>query len=104
MGRFAARAALLSLVAVPVVPAQQAPSANAAKNVTAPFVGEWTGQLEYRDFQSDERVHLPAWLTVKPGSLANTLEFTYTYDDSPSKVVVERSVVTIDPAARRYMV
>jgi hypothetical protein len=65
------------------------------EQIYAGLVGEWTGQLEYRDFSSDERVVLPAWLTLKPSADGRSLRFTYTFDDGPTKTVVESSTVTI---------
>jgi hypothetical protein len=63
------------------------------------FVGDWVGQLEYRDFSNDSRVFLPTWLTVSPTADGRSLEFAYTYDDGPTKTVKERSLVSIDIAA-----
>ena len=68
------------------------------------LTGSWTGQLEYRDFQSDKHVALPTWLEVKPVSDGKSLQFVYTYDDGPTKTVTEISTVNIDPAAHRYVV
>ena len=45
--------------AVPVQP----PAAGFDK-LYAGFIGEWVGQLEYRDFSSNQRVFLPTWLMV----------------------------------------
>jgi len=68
------------------------------------MTGEWTGHLEYRDYQSDERVMLPTWLEVKPASDGNSVVFSYTYDDGPTKTVLEKSSITVDPSARTYTV
>jgi hypothetical protein len=66
--------------------------------------GEWTGQLEYRDFSTEEHVVLPAWLEVKPAADGKSLQFTYIYDDGPTKIVTSSSTVAIDPASHRYTV
>lgn len=63
----------------------------------AALTGAWTGQLEYRDFQSNERVFLPTWLTVTQAG--GPLQFDYVYDDGPAKTVRERMRLTLDAAA-----
>ncbi len=62
--------------------------------------GQWAGTLEYRDFQSDKRVSLPTNLeaTAKPD--VSSLEFSYTYDDGPTKIVHESATLSIDAAKR----
>jgi hypothetical protein len=67
------------------------------------FTGSWTGVLQYRDFQSDGMVRLPTWLEIT-GSPDGALHLTYTYDDGPTKTVVERSTVSFDIAAKSYTV
>lgn len=101
---------LLSLIAAgdaPICGSQQptqAAAPSSADSVTAPFVGDWVGVLEYRDFQSDARVQLPTWLSVQPASNANSVILIYTYDDGPTKTVIEKSTVSIDSATKRYTV
>ncbi len=63
------------------------------------FVGDWVGQLEYRDFSNNSRVFLPTWLRVTRSSDGRSLQFAYIYDDGPNKTVKELSVVSIDTAA-----
>ena len=63
------------------------------------IVGEWVGQLEYRDYSDNERVFLPTWLTVKPGADGKSAQFTYTYDDGPNKTVKELSTVVLSASA-----
>jgi hypothetical protein len=65
----------------------------------ANFAGEWTGQLEYRDYQSDERVFLPTWLTIRTSSDGRELNLAYVYDDGPTKVVRETLMLTLFPQA-----
>ncbi len=72
--------------------------------VYAGLAGEWTGQLEYRDYTSNERVTLPTWLEVKDTPDGRSLELRYTYDDGPAKVVTETATVTIDAAKGQYTV
>jgi len=84
--------------------APQKPSLQSAQGseLDAAMVGAWTGTLEYRDYQSDGRVTLPTWLTIKRE--ASGLQFDYVYDDGPTKVVRESTLVTIDLATKTYRV
>jgi hypothetical protein len=75
-------------------------SAGATDGITANFSGDWTGQLEYRDYQSDGRVFLPTWLSLRPGENAHQVSFAYTYDDGPTKVVREQLFLTLSPEAK----
>ena len=114
--------AALMLTSVPTVPqtantaapipqsASPAPPAAAAVSVTSTrdqlyirLNGAWTGQLEYRDFQSDKHVALPTWLDIKTSPDGSSLQFTYTYDDGPSKILIEHSTIKIDPANHQFM-
>lgn len=63
----------------------------------APFVGDWSGTLEYRDFASDRTVVVPTTLTVSERD--GDAHFAYTYDDGPGKIVRADDAVTFDPAA-----
>ena len=86
------------------IPAQYlpatAPAAAAPGDDAASFVGDWTGQLEYRDYQTNERVFLPTWLSVHESGDAGHLTFAYTYDDGPDKGVREILELSLSPAAR----
>lgn len=79
-------------------PAAPAPvAAPVSKNpLYAQFLGAWTGQLEYRDFQSDEQVFLPTWLTIRESPDARSLQLDLVYDDGPTKIVRERMLIAID--------
>jgi hypothetical protein len=68
----------------------------AAGKIYEPFIGAWTGELEYRDFQSDQRTKLPTWLVVQLSPDGRGMQFHYTYDDGPTKVVEELAAVTVD--------
>ncbi len=67
--------------------------------------GSWVGTLEYRDYSeaatSLKRVKLPTWLRVEMAGV--NLLFQYVYDDGPTKTVTEKSTVTIDASANRYV-
>ncbi len=71
----------------------------APSSLTAQFAGSWTGQLEYRDFQSNAQVFLPTWLTIRERPDRTSLELDYIYDDGPSKTVRERMILAVDRAA-----
>jgi hypothetical protein len=84
--------------------ATQATAAIVVGKIYEPFIGAWTGELEYRDFQSDQRVKLPTWLVVQLSPDGRGMQFHYTYDDGPSKVVEELAAVTIDPQGSTFTV
>jgi hypothetical protein len=99
-----ARSVLLALVCVggcarPPAPAPPVAAATPAGSLTAQFAGAWTGQLEYRDFQSDAQVFLPTWLTIRERPDRTSLELDYVYDDGPNKTVRERMTLALDRAA-----
>jgi hypothetical protein len=104
---------LLPLAVSAPIPAPSEPICRAA-SLSAPdplpndayqgFVGDWTGVLEYRDFQSNERVKLPTWLDVKLSANGAGLDFTYTYDDGPGKIVKELSHIAIDAERHTFIV
>ena len=75
------------------------PPAISPDHVYSGFVGDWVGQLEYRDFSNNSRVLLPTWLRVTRSSDERSLQFAYIYDDGPNKTVKELSVVSIDITA-----
>jgi hypothetical protein len=74
---------------------QPAPAVPVGK-IYEPFIGAWTGELEYRDFQSDQRVKLPTWLVVQLSPDGRGMQFHYIYDDGPTKIFEELAAVTID--------
>jgi hypothetical protein len=97
------------LFLITLVSAQQTAVKSAAKSsqieqIDANLLGSWTGHLQYRDFQSDKLVNLPTWLEVTSAADQKSLLFAYTYDDGPSKVVLERSTVTLDIPNRTFTV
>jgi hypothetical protein len=73
--------------------------ATSLDQVYGGFVGDWVGQLEYRDFSDNSRVFLPTWLRVTRSTDGRSLEFAYVYDDGPNKTVKELSAFSIDTAA-----
>ena len=96
--------------AIHVLPARQsAPAPQTAspvplERVYQAFVGNWTGELEYRDYRSDQHVKLPTWLDVTVSPDGRGLQFHYLYDEGPNKVVEEVSAVTIDPQMSMFTV
>jgi hypothetical protein len=90
-----------SILGALLLPATLATAQAPPSDLNANFVGRWTGQLEYRDFQSNAQVFLPTWLTITETADHKALQFNYVYDDGPSKTVRELMIVTIDPAASK---
>lgn len=85
------------------------PPATLLPNISelrAALIGSWVGTLEYRDYSepatSTKRVKLPTWLRVEPAG--EDLNFRYRYDDGPSKIVTEISVIRIDSEKNRYSI
>ena len=95
------QAALLALVLSGAVFASAQAPAAAVKDLNANFVGRWTGQLEYRDFQTNAQTFLPTWLTIIETPDQKSLRFNYIYDDGPTKVVRELMTVTLDPSTSK---
>ena len=70
-------------------------------DLIASFVGNWVGQLEYRDYSNNERVFLPTWLKITETNDQRALEFSYVYDDGPTKTVREHMTFQLDVATHR---
>ena len=66
-------------------------------HLTAAFAGEWTGKLEYRDYQTNGRVALPTLLSASASTDGRELTLNYTYDDGPGKTVHEIEIFTLFP-------
>jgi hypothetical protein len=60
------------------------------------LLGAWSGELQYRDYQSNQLVSLPTWLDITVAPDNRTLQFKYLYDDGPNKLVQEISQVAFD--------
>ena len=71
-----------------------------ARSLNENLTGEWVGQLEYRDFRTNERVFLPTWLIMTPGRDGASVKFNYTYDDGPTKTVREELTLAISAGAK----
>ena len=65
------------------------------------FLGNWTGQLEYRDYRTSERVFLPTWLKITETPDHQSIVLSYIYDDGPAKTVRESVTVTLDAPAHK---
>lgn len=77
----------------------QQPATGGASTVYAGLTGDWVGQLQYRDFSSNERVFLPTWLSVQIQADGKSVQLAYTYDDGPNKTVKELSTLVLDATA-----
>src|SRR5580698_6427341 len=95
------QAAVLALVVYGATFAPAQAPVAAVKDLNANFVGKWTGQLEYRDFESNAQTFLPTWLTITETPDQKSLHFDYVYDDGPTKTVRELMTVTLDPATAK---
>jgi len=93
--------AVISLIFAPSTNSQSPPPAAAAKFYSA-LTGCWTGILEYRDYQSNERVKLPTWLEITATSDPHALQFHYTYDDGPNKTVEDTDRVELNLDRRTF--
>ena len=81
------------------IPAKYLPTSGAdVKSLNQNMTGDWVGQLEYRDFQTNERVFLPTWLSMDPTSDGSAVTLSYTYDDGPTKTVKEASTLAFSTA------
>lgn len=100
MTRPAALAAALAsaavLFAAPAT-AQDAPAAAPPPlaEVIASQAGEWTGTLEYRDYQADRWFGLPMRVTVADGGDGVTMIRTADFDDGPNVGVVRITTVAM---------
>ena len=99
--RTASRFVLVALLAIVGARASAQSAPVAPSDLNANFAGDWTGQLEYRDDTSNERVFLPTWLRITETGDHRSLTFGYVYDDGPTKTVREHG--TLAPAARAAM-
>ena len=76
--------------------------ALSADRLYALWTGEWTGVLEYRDYQPPHgRVSLPTTLAVARATDAAALILRFVYDDGPKKTVKSTSRLTLDLPDRR---
>jgi hypothetical protein len=94
------RITVLIMLALTVSMSAQTP-AVLHQDLNTNFIGKWTGQLEYRDFQSNAQVFLPTWLSVVETGDKRSLQFNYIYDDGPSKTIRELMTVTLDPTTAK---
>lgn len=95
---------LLLLASLAGTATAQTPAPPAPPRLNQNMVGEWVGQLEYRDFQTSERVFLPTWLSMTPSTDGTVVTLNYIYDDGPTKTVKEASTLTVAIAEKRATV
>ena len=95
MRRFPARLIVLALSALPLT----------AASPTAPWIGDWSGVLEYRDYKPPHgRVSLPTKLSVTAvPAEPSTLLLNFVYDDGPGKIVKSASRLSLDLTAQRLI-
>ena len=96
----------LALLTTPTLVAQVAAAPTVAARLLGAerpathFAGDWTGQLEYRDYQSDKQVVLPTRLTATSSSDGRLLRLAFTYDDGRGKTVHSTETLTFFPQAK----
>lgn len=86
----------LALLAVPAIAQTTPPTAADALAATA---GSWTGQLQYRDYQSNSWEGLPMRVAIVAQPDGVTTVRTTQYDDGPAGIVTITSVTMVDVAA-----
>ena len=87
------------------LPAKYLPLASAAStSLNRNFTGGWVGQLEYRDYQTNQQTFLPTWLTLTPTTDGRAVKIGYLYDDGPSKTVRENTTLTFLPDTQKATV
>jgi hypothetical protein len=95
------RFAALLVVFIALAGSAAEPSLDLSR-IYASWTGQWTGVLEYRDYQPPHgRVALPTTLSVTPAPDAPAMILRFVYDDGPHKTVKSTSRLTLDLAARR---
>lgn len=94
-------AALLAVPLAALAPpalAQEAPASTAPLTLAeavASEVGEWTGKLEYRDYQADRWFGLPVRVAVRDGGDGVTQIRVADFDDGPRVGIVRITTVTM---------
>ncbi|MBU2166835.1 MAG: hypothetical protein KKF88_03250 [Alphaproteobacteria bacterium] len=86
----------LALLGPGVAVAQQPPSPT---ELRLGLVGNWTGALGYRDYQSDELFEIPVTINVTSPGDGRTLIQQSVFDDGPGDPVWVTTVTLEDPEA-----
>lgn len=71
---------------------------DAAAALTTALAGNWTGTLDYRDYQDDTRSSLPTLMQASGLSLA------WTFDDGPGKTVRSRQSWSFTPDGKQLII
>jgi hypothetical protein len=94
-------AALALLILTPV--GAMAQSQPTATELRLGLVGQWSGALGYRDYQTDQLFEIPVTTTIATPGDGATLVRQSLFDDGPDKPVWITSVSLDDPAAGTSM-
>ncbi len=79
--------------------AQTTPAAITPTTIRAAMVGQWKGQLEYRDYQADKWFGLPVQVSIELMRDGLTLIRHADFDDGPKTgIVTITSIGLLDPA------
>ena len=95
---------LLAALAAVVAPAaaQTAPASVTLTAIRAGLAGNWTGQLEYRDYQADRWFGLPVKVRIELMRDGLTLIRHADFDDGPQTgIVTITTAALLDPATGR---
>lgn len=95
-------ASILFLAALGCAAKTTAPETKSSPNgIAARLEGKWTGTLEYKDYQDENRrVTLPTVLEVS-NLPEGALSMRYTYDDGPGKTVISTDLFALDTGAKQ---
>ncbi|WP_150125934.1 hypothetical protein [Brevundimonas sp. LM2] len=96
----AAAPLLLTLALLMPAPAAAGPQDRpSATDLRLGLVGQWSGALGYRDYQTDALVEIPVTTTITTPGDGATLVRQSLFDDGPSRPVWITTVSLDDPAA-----
>lgn len=93
----------IALIATPASAIAQ-PAPPTAAEVLAATAGSWTGQLQYRDYQSNSWEGLPMRVVIVAQPDGVTTIRTAAFDDGPTTGIVTITTVSIIDAAAATMI
>ena len=96
------RLAVFALSLIPGGALAAAPTPPSLAELLAATAGDWQGELQYRDYQSDKWEGLPVKVKVQAQGDGVTVVRTAAFDDGPKTGIVYITTVTqLDPATGR---
>lgn len=85
---------MIALLAVAAAAVQTPPPLTAAQ-ARQSLIGQWTGKLEYRDYQADRWFGLPVKVRISDGGDGVTLIRVSDFDDGPTTGIVRITSVSM---------